>query len=113
MGLTVGVDAGSAAVKGLVLADERPVAWLAEGTRPDLRAQGAELVERVESPHAVGILLAGEGPGAPLRLALEACRADEEPGSRPDALEFIRWWLSDEQTLRIPHAPREWIWTRT
>jgi hypothetical protein len=72
----------------------------------------AELVERSQAPYAVGLVLEAHGPGPSLRLGLEACRPDEKPGGRPDALEFIRWWLSEEKTLRIAHAPRAWVWTR-
>ncbi len=56
MALTVGVDAGSAAVKALVLADGRPLAWLADGTGADLKAQCAGLLARVlECPQVNGL----------------------------------------------------------
>jgi len=71
-----------------------------------------DLAERVQAPYALALLLASEGPGAPLRLGLEASRPDEGRGDRPDALEFIRWWLSEEKVLRLVHAPRAWVWTR-
>ena len=72
----------------------------------------AELADPALAPHALGLLLAGDGAGAPLRLGLEACRTEAKPERWPDALEFVRWWLSEEPTLRIARPPRAWTWTR-
>jgi hypothetical protein len=72
----------------------------------------AELADPALAPHALGLLLAGEGGGAPLRLGLEACQTEAKPERWPDALEFVRWWLSEETSLRIARPPRAWTWTR-
>ena len=47
MEFTVGIDAGSAAVKALAFGGGRPLAWLQEPTRPDVRAQCGELLGRL------------------------------------------------------------------
>lgn len=46
MAITAGIDAGSAAVKLVTLADGVPVHWAAEPTRPDIQAQCAGLLAR-------------------------------------------------------------------
>lgn len=51
MGLTVGIDAGSAAVKAVAFEDDTPLAWLGEATRPGVRAQCTGLLGRLlEAP---------------------------------------------------------------
>jgi hypothetical protein len=72
----------------------------------------AELADVALAPHALGLLLAADGAGAPLALGLEACQTEAKPERWPDALEFVRWWLSAESTLRIARPPRAWTWTR-
>jgi hypothetical protein len=72
----------------------------------------AELADPALVPHALGLLLAADARGAPVRLGLETCRTEAAPARWPDALEFVRWWLSQEPTLRIAHPPRAWTWTR-
>jgi hypothetical protein len=62
--------------------------------------------------HAVGLLLAASGPGSRLTLEIEATREHQPPGSWPDPIEFVRWWLSEEPTLRFARKPRAWAWTR-
>ncbi len=44
---TIGIDAGSVAVKAVLMADGRPVAWLREGTRPDISGQCADMLRRL------------------------------------------------------------------
>lgn len=62
--------------------------------------------------YAVALLLSRD-EGDAIRLAR---RPDEagQPVSRawPDALEFVRWWLSDEPTLAIAHGGIRWTWER-
>src|SRR5262249_6905964 len=60
--------------------------------------------------YALGLRLE---PGADLRLSLARAQSDAPARAWPDALEFLRWWLGDTRELRLPHAPREWIWTRS
>jgi len=62
--------------------------------------------------YAVALLLSGND-GDEIRLDR---RPDErgEPPARgwPDALEFVRWWLSDEPTLAIRRGGIRWTWAR-
>lgn len=62
--------------------------------------------------YAVALLLS-RGEGDTIRLDR---RTDEdgEPESRawPDALEFVRWWLSDEPALSIRRSGIRWTWAR-
>jgi len=44
MGLTVGIDAGSAAVKAVAMEAGLPLAWRKEPTSPDLRAQSSRML---------------------------------------------------------------------
>ena len=41
----------------------------------------AELADPALAPHALGLLLAADAAGAPLRLGLEACRTEAEAGA--------------------------------
>jgi hypothetical protein len=70
------------------------------------------LSDQPRGAHAVGLLLAASGPGTRLRLDLEQTREQEPPRSWPDAIEFVRWWVSDEPTLRFAREPRAWTWSR-
>jgi hypothetical protein len=52
-------------------------------------------------------------PGEELELALAAGAERAAPAPPwPDALEFLRWWLSGEPELALAHPPREWRWRR-
>jgi hypothetical protein len=61
---------------------------------------------------AVGLLLAANGPGERLTLEIASTREHRPPAVWPDAIEFVRWWLSGEPTLRLAREPRAWTWTR-
>ena len=55
MALSIGIDAGSAAVKAMALGAGRPIAWLAEPTSPDLKAQTASmLADLLADSHVTG-----------------------------------------------------------
>ena len=30
----------------------------------------------------------------------------------PDTLEFLRWWIAGEKSLRLGRPPGAWVWTR-
>ena len=44
MTTSLGIDVGSVAVKAVVMADDRPVKWRVEATRPDIAAQCTMIV---------------------------------------------------------------------
>jgi hypothetical protein len=73
----------------------------------------AELEPRPCGSHAVALLLDTAPEGERLGFALESTSAPvDERAARPDALEFLRWWLSDEPFLRRVHGSRAWVWSR-
>lgn len=51
-------------------------------------------------------------PGDGLRLSLARAERPDDPRAWPDALEFLRWWLSSAPELSLAHTPRRWTWTR-
>jgi hypothetical protein len=64
--------------------------------------------------YAVALLLARDGGDAALRLDREPDEAGAAPSRAwPDALEFVRWWLSDEPSLAIHRSGVRWRWSRT
>ena len=64
-------------------------------------------------PYACAFLLRAARDGAGLDLALaRAPEASDAARDRPDALEFLRFWLAGERSLSLAHAPRAWTWTR-
>jgi len=68
------------------------------------------LAEGQFGPYALALWLeAGDA------VTLELGSSGGEPAARawPDALEFLRWWISAERELRLAHPPREWIWRRS
>jgi len=82
-----------------------------EGGRPVLLVHSDEavpdaivpLVDRREGSFALALLLAGDGPGPALCFAHEPDGRTLGPAPRSGALEFLRWWLSEERELRLPH----------
>ncbi len=72
----------------------------------------APLADNAHGAYALALLLAPSGSAATLALRLEAATRGADPNGRPPALEFLRWWLSGEGTLRLPSAKRTWVWTR-
>ena len=50
---SVGIDAGSAAVKVLAFGEDRPLAWIKEATSPDISGQCAGLVARLLADRAL------------------------------------------------------------
>lgn len=67
------------------------------------------VADRVDSAYALALLL---GDGEALEFRLEQARGSSTASAWPDALEFLRWWIVAEATLRITHGPRAWVWTR-
>jgi hypothetical protein len=72
----------------------------------------AALVEESVASYGLALLLAAEGTGARLgfRASPGAVRGTHEP--RPDAMEFLRWLLSDEPQLRLGAGRCQWQWER-
>jgi hypothetical protein len=72
----------------------------------------APLVDEAATAYALALLLSAQGAGEPVRLALEP--SDAKPARRawPDALEFLRFWLSGEAELDLPGRGHRWRFAR-
>ncbi len=72
----------------------------------------ALLVEEPEAFYAVAFLLA-DAPGADgLRFGLGRAAGAGAPRAWPDALAFLRWYLSEEPSLALDCGRRRWTWER-
>lgn len=108
MSFTVGVDAGSAAVKVLAFGEDRPLAWLGQATRPDVSAQCAALLEELLADPA----LDGAAParacatGYGRRLAAQADTAVSEIMAAALGAGWMwRHWGELESTFGCPPRP--------
>jgi len=81
----------------------------------------ARLVDEPAGVYGLALLLAAGDLDAPDSLAFTMSAAPasttEPPGSHrvpswPDAIEFLRWYLSDESQLVLGHGRRRWHWQR-
>lgn len=73
----------------------------------------AGLVDEPDATYGLALLLApGDAPGR-LGFAIEpAAAADARRTPWPDAIEFLRWQLSDERSLRLGEGPRRFVWQK-
>jgi hypothetical protein len=83
-----------------VTADEAPPSPFDSISEPDAGAYGLAL-----------LLAAGNGE-ASLEFALRSAPGGSPPPVWPEALEFLRWWISGEGRLVLGHGTRAWTWTR-
>ena len=72
----------------------------------------AHLIEEPEAAYATALLLASDGPGTRLRFSLEPNLAPHKQREWPDAIEFVRFVLSDEPELSLESGRRRWRWER-
>jgi hypothetical protein len=89
---------------------ERPV-LLVMGDVP-LAPTFAPLLDEPAASYALALLLSRGGEGAPLRFAPGSERDEARSLRWPEALEFLRWVLSDEESLTLGAARRRWRWER-
>jgi hypothetical protein len=75
----------------------------------------ADLSEDPHPPYALALLLRTE-PGAHGVLDFDLEHTSDDGDSSvlawPKALEFLRWWLSGEEELRLGARPRVFVWRR-
>jgi len=72
----------------------------------------APLVDEPPGSYGLGLLLARGGDGTQIAFGREPeARAPNAPGW-PDAIEFLRWYLSGEPSLVLGSARRPWRWER-
>ncbi len=68
--------------------------------------------DSVRGSHALALLLRSTGEGERVHFALESARGGSA-SPLPQALGFLRWWLSHESApLRLSAAGRCWVWQR-
>ncbi len=74
----------------------------------------ARLSDDPDPPYAVALLLRADGGvGGALDFDLERAEDDGAPTRAwPKAVEFLRWWLGDEDVLRLGTSPRSFVWRR-
>ncbi len=72
----------------------------------------APLVEEPPGSYALGLLLARSGDGTQLNFGLQPQDDPTQPAPWPDAIEFLRWYLSDQSSLVLGSARRPWKWER-
>jgi hypothetical protein len=104
---------GCAWVESLALLEREPgtPALLVIADVP-LESAFAGLVDEVEASYGVALLLARAGPGRRVGFAVEAAAESPARPRWPDAVEFLRWWLSDETGLRLGEGARRFVWRR-
>ena len=72
----------------------------------------ARLVKEPPGSYALGLLLAHSGEGTQLNFGLQPQGNPPQRMRWPDAIEFLRWYLSDESSLVLGNARRPWKWER-
>ena len=72
----------------------------------------APLVAEAAAPYAFAIQIAGAGRGPGIDLELGALDSDRPTPPWPPALEFLRFWLSAEQSLEQPNRANLARWTK-
>lgn len=77
-----------------------------------LESAFAGLVDEAEAAYGVALLLAAAGAGEPVGFAVEPAAGPAAQPRWPDAVEFLRWWLSDEGELRLGEGPRRFAWRK-
>ncbi|MDH5305776.1 MAG: beta-ketoacyl synthase chain length factor [Myxococcales bacterium] len=105
---------GSGWIEALTLLarDPRRPVLLVVGDVP-LAATFAALVDEPETSYALALLLEADAPGVGVRIALEHGAPQARRPRWPDALEFLRWFLSDAPRLSLACGRRRWVWERT
>jgi hypothetical protein len=72
----------------------------------------APLVEEPAGSYGLGLLLARDGEGTQLAFGRPPEADGPEAARWPDAIEFLRWYLSAEPSLVLGNARRPWKWER-
>ncbi|MBW2290545.1 MAG: beta-ketoacyl synthase chain length factor [Deltaproteobacteria bacterium] len=62
--------------------------------------------------YGMGLLLANDGDGQAIAFSSSASNAPAEPKAWPDAIEFLRWLITDEPQLQLGSGRVRWSWNR-
>jgi hypothetical protein len=68
----------------------------------------AQMVDEPESSYGLALLMAPADDG--LAFAIEPAAQPAPPPQWPDAVEFLRWLLSDERRLSLGRGSRRFVW---
>jgi len=106
VGVAIGIDVGSVAVKLMALADGRPVFWAQEPTRPEIPGQCAALLERARRECASdgGWVVCATGYGRHL-VPGAACRISEIMANAAGGSWLRRNWESLGATFGSAPVP--------
>lgn len=72
----------------------------------------AGLVDERDASYGLALLLASSGTGGRLAFSIEPAAPSSERARWPDAVEFLRWYLSDEPSLALGTGPRRFVWQK-
>ena len=72
----------------------------------------ASMVEEPEASYGLALWIAPANGAAGLRFSIEPAARPARPGRWPDAVEFLRWLLSDERRLALGTGPRRFVWQK-
>jgi hypothetical protein len=70
----------------------------------------APLVDEATAAYGLALLLASDGEGQTIEFSSAASSAPLQPRAWPDAMEFLRWLISDEPTLELGSGRVRWSW---
>jgi hypothetical protein len=72
----------------------------------------AKLVEEPVAAYGLAVLLAAGGAGQTLAFGTATSGAVASKRAWPDAMEFLRWFLTDDPSLSLGSGACRWIWER-
>jgi hypothetical protein len=70
------------------------------------------LVDEPDASYGLALLLAQGDARDRLAFAIEPAGPGARRARWPDAIEFLRWHLSDERHLRLGEGPRRFVWQK-
>lgn len=89
---------------------ERPVLLVMADVPLDPAFAG--MVDEAEASYGLALLLAPASAGDGLPFAIEPATQPATPLRWPDAVEFLRWLLSDEPRLSLGQGVRRFVWRK-
>ena len=72
----------------------------------------ASLADEPDASYGLALLIAPTSAGDGLAFAIEPATRPATPARWPDAVEFLRWLLSDDRRLVLGLGPRRFVWQK-
>jgi len=72
----------------------------------------AHLVDEPDASYGLALRISPPNAGERLSFAIEPAAQPAAPALWPDAVEFLRWLLSDERRLALGTGPRRFVWEK-